>query len=273
MRIWNLIEDTSGENGCRFEHGLSFYLETEEHKVLVDTGATGLFLVNAKLLGVDLKQVDTVILSHGHYDHSGGILAFANMNPNAKIYVRENVFENYCRIKGDGYKYIGVDKEIANLPQVIRVKGDFGIDSELFLFTDVSGRKYWPKGNLSLKVNREGDILQDDFTHEQYLRVKCEGKAVLLSGCAHNGILNILDRYVEMNGHEPDAVFSGFHMMKHDGYTEEDREIFRDTAQELTKYKTRFFTGHCTGAEPFQMMKEIMGDQIVYIHSGEYVEL
>lgn len=72
MRIINLIENTEGNKGCFFEHGLSFYVETKQHKLLVDTGASDAFIHNAKVLGIDLTQIDSVILSHGHYDHSGG---------------------------------------------------------------------------------------------------------------------------------------------------------------------------------------------------------
>ena len=81
-----LMEDTCGNPSCSFEHGLSVYVETDRHKLLMDTGATGKFLDNARILGVDLTQVDTVILSHGHYDHSGGIVSFLNENKQAQIY-------------------------------------------------------------------------------------------------------------------------------------------------------------------------------------------
>ena len=76
MKIVNLIENTEGCSGCASEHGLSFYIETVKHKLLVDTGATDTFIRNAEILGVDLAAVDTVILSHGHYDHGGGLPAF-----------------------------------------------------------------------------------------------------------------------------------------------------------------------------------------------------
>lgn len=87
MKIISLMEDTPGCSGCLHEHGLSFYIETKKHRLLSDTGATGAFLDNAGRLGVDLKEVDTVILSHGHYDHTGGMLAFAEKNPSARIYL------------------------------------------------------------------------------------------------------------------------------------------------------------------------------------------
>ena len=98
MKIVNLIEDTKGVNGCHHEHGLSFYIETENHKLLLDTGATDAFLDNAIVLGIDLKKVDTVIISHGHYDHTGGLLAFTAINPSAKIYIQKAAcgeFYNY----------------------------------------------------------------------------------------------------------------------------------------------------------------------------------
>ena len=90
MHIVVLMENTPGIPGCAYEHGLSFYAETANHKILLDTGASDSFIRNAELLGIDLTQVDTVILSHGHYDHSGGIIPFTRLNPDAKIYMQES---------------------------------------------------------------------------------------------------------------------------------------------------------------------------------------
>jgi len=99
-----------------------------------------------------------------------------------------------------------------------------------------------------------------------------EGKHILLSGCAHNGVLNILDRYREIYGNEPDVVISGFHMMQKE-YAESDWENIRATAEELCNYQTYFYTGHCTGKEAYNVMKEIMGDRLHSIHSGEKISL
>lgn len=260
MRIINLIENTSGSNtACLTEHGLSFYIETEKHKVLLDTGASKAFAENAKLLGVDLAKVDLAVLSHGHYDHAGGLLTFAEINGHAPIYMRKEATGNFYH----GERYIGIDPEILNLDQVCLVDGDICLGTDdLRLFGNVTGRKLWPQGNLELK---------DDFSHEQYLVIRENGKAVLFSGCAHNGIVNILEHYKELFGEEPDAVFSGFHMRKKDGYQDEDLEMIKATALELKRWKTMFYTGHCTGELPFEIMKEIMGDQLVYVHSGDSV--
>lgn len=270
MRIVTLVENTPGAEGCLFEHGLSIYMETGKHRMLVDTGATAAFWQNAEHLGIDLKKVDTVILSHGHYDHAGGILAFAEGNPTARIYMQRAAVRDYYSIHEGVEKYIGMDKRISELPQVEQVDGNLRIDDELMLFAGITGRRLWPKGNSALKRKEGTELVQDIFDHEQCLMVTWEGKKILLSGCAHNGILNIVDRCRELCGEEPDIVISGFHMLQKE-YSESDKKEIQSTAAELVKYKTIFYSGHCTGQVAFDLMKEIMGEKLQAIHSGEEI--
>ncbi len=272
MIILNLMEDTPGREGCLKEHGLSFYIETDKHKLLMDTGATDAFLKNAKVLGVDLGQVDTVILSHGHYDHSGGILPFAERNTAARIYMQRSAGADYYSIRDSGETYIGIDKRILTLPQVEMLDGDCRMDEELSLFTGITGRRFRAKSNLRLKRRDGNGLMQDDFAHEQCLVITQGERRMLLSGCAHNGILNILDRYQELYGKAPDVVISGFHMIQKE-YAAEDIEAIRSTARELSRLNTLFYTGHCTGKEAYGMMKEIMGEQLEEIHCGEAITL
>ena len=271
MKILNLIENTEGAAGCAAEHGLSFYIETEDHRLLMDLGPSASVIGNAEKLGVDLKAVDTVILSHGHYDHSGGILPFTKLNPEAKIYLQGSAFGEYYSIRDNGPEYIGLDPAIRELPQVMTVNGEYRIDKELFLFSGIRGKKNWPVSNYNLRKKENGEFLQDDFIHEQCLVITEGERRILLSGCAHNGILNILDRFEEVCGGAPDIVISGFHMMKKSGYTDEERQVIRDTARKLKKYPTVFYTCHCTGIKAFDMMKKIMGEKLQYVHCGEYV--
>lgn len=273
MRIINLVEDTAGNAGCLHEHGLSFYIETEKHKLLADSGATDMFLHNADVLGVDLTQVDTLILSHGHYDHAGGILPFAARNPRAKIYLKASAAGDYYHISPGSERYIGIDKEILKLPQVVSVQGDMRIDEELLLFSGINGNRYPAKSNLELKQKIGDTYMQDTFAHEQCLVITQENRQILISGCAHNGILNILDRYFEIFDAWPDVVISGFHMVKKSAYMKDEIDGIRQTAQELLKTKALFYTGHCTGQAAFDIMKEIMGDRLQAIHSGSYLKL
>lgn len=273
MRIINLIENTRGCRDCLFEHGLSFYVETGKHRILVDTGASDAFIRNAARLGVDLEQVDMVALSHGHYDHTGGIPAFHRINSGAVIYMHRLAGEAYYHEKDGSYRYIGIDPQILELSVAELTDGEKRIDDGIFLFGGARGRKLWPSGNRELKVQRDGRYYQDEFLHEQYLVLSEGGKRVLLSGCAHNGILNILDRYREIFDSEPDAVVSGFHMQKKSGYTREDVSVIREIGIELQKRNTVFYTGHCTGEIPYQIMKECMGEKIVYVHSGDEIFL
>ena len=271
MRIVNLVENTDCGNGCGAEHGLSFYIETKRHRILMDTGASDLFLKNAGQLGIDLTKVDILVLSHGHFDHGGGILSFAKINSHAKIYAQDAAFNGFYKDEGDHYRYIGLDPAIAGLPLLVRVKGNLEIDEELSLFSGIGTDRIMPLTNKLLKKKVGEDYPEDDFAHEQCLAIRQEGKLLVFSGCAHHGILNVLDRCREVYGRVPDMVFSGFHTMRKNGYTKEDADILLAMARELKKYPTVFYTGHCTGEKPYRVLKKLLGKQIHYVHSGQEV--
>ena len=277
MRIINLIENTEGRSGCAYAHGLSFYVETKKHRILLDLGPSGETLHNAQTLGIDLDKVDTVILSHGHYDHSGGILPFAGINDQALIYMQESATGEYYSDRGksapERYEYIGIDKTIAELAQVRFLQGDYRIDDELELFTIKNRSHKLPSSNKRILVRRGDHFQFDDFVHEQFLVIREGSKRVLMSGCAHSGILSIMDAFCDKYGKEPDLVISGFHLMKKTEYTGDEIREIEEIAGELKKYSTRFITCHCTGLPAFDRMKAIMGDQLAYVHSGEEIDL
>ena len=269
MRIVNLIENTEGRKGCEFAHGLSFYIETKTHRVLMDLGPSEKTIANARILGIELEKADTVILSHGHYDHSGGIMPFSGINKSAVIYMQKNAPGDFYSQSGDEYRYIGIDKEIGKLPQVRFIDGDHVIDEELSLFVIERRVTEVPFTNSRLKVKTALGYEQDDFCHEQALVVTSGGKKVLLSGCAHNGIINILEEYKRKYGSDPDVAISGFHLAKKGEYSEKEMKEIEGIAQELIKYHTKFYTCHCTGLDAYDTMKGIMGEQLEYVHTGE----
>lgn len=268
MHIVTLMENTPGAPGCAFEHGLSFYAETAHHKILLDTGASDGFIRNAELLGVDLSQVDTVILSHGHYDHCGGVMAFTKIAPQARIYLREGAGADFYHVAEDGIRYIGIDKEILELPQLVPVTRSLAPDGEIDIFTNITGRRCWSSSNNALRIRLGDRYKADPFRHEMCTVLHDGGKNYLFSGCAHNGILNILDSYRDLYGGCPDVVLTGFHFMKKTEYTEAEKENILAVANELAGMPAVFYSGHCTGEAAFAMMKEIMGDRLHELHSG-----
>lgn len=271
MNLTVLMEDLEVDNGLSCEHGFSVYVETKKNIILVDTGKSEFTWSNAKKLNIDLKNVEKVFLSHGHYDHSGGILSFAKENDTALIYMHEKANGDYYSIHDGKEKYIGIDKEISNLDNIELINTEEEIDDEISIFTNANGRREWPQSNLILKKMINGKLEQDDFIHEMYVVIKENDKSVLISGCAHNGILNILDRYKKVYDSMPDVVVSGFHMMKKDDYTDEEIKTIKNIASELSETNIKFYTGHCTSMKAYELMKPILKDQIEYINAGSKI--
>lgn len=296
MKVVCLMENTIGNKLCQSEHGFSLYVETKDNVILIDTGASGLFLENAKKLGVDLSKVEAVFLSHGHYDHSGGILEFHKINPSAKIVLQTKALGDYWHKDELVERYIGVNSEMKALKNLYFIEGDDIFDGNICRLKEEKNRelkehkkevrirvftiqaknqkelKCWPEGNLVLKEKIGDEYIQDCFEHEQYMVVEEREESILISGCAHNGILNILEEYQRKYGKNPDVIISGFHMRKKSGYNEIDIEVIKETARELKKTGILCYTGHCTGEEPYQYMKEIMGEQLQYLRCGDCVE-
>ena len=272
MEIKVLVENIAGINDSIIQaHGLSLYITTAHHCLLMDTGPSDLIVHNAKQLSVDLEKIDTIILSHGHYDHANGIFAVIRNNPNIRIFMQKDATLDYYgrNIENDGWHYIGIEPALKNLKQITYVNESLIIDNELTLFSGVTGRQYWPSSNKRLGKHQNGQYIQDDFRHEQYLVIHDVDKTVLLSGCAHNGIVNILQRYYSLFGNIPDVVISGFHMMKTEEYTKQELNVIDCTAEALLTYPCKFYTCHCTGWPAYERMKRIMNNQLQYLHCGD----
>lgn len=278
MKIITLVENTVGPVGCPAEHGLSLYIETERHKILMDTGASDLLVRNAGQLDVDLAAIDTVVISHGHYDHGGGLPTFMRANRKAAIYIQLSATGNFYAVDGEDNppRFIGLTDEVTGSDRITWLSGSHRIDDELNILSNIGLAHPTPEDNNRLRVCTgldaddnvsEKNLLRDDFRHEQCLVIN---DSILLSGCAHHGILNVMDRFREAYGRDPDVVISGFHMMRKDGnYSEADTEQIRRTAQALKTAKTIFYTGHCTGEKPYEIMHAVMGDQLRRIRCGD----
>jgi len=274
MRIKTLVENTSLSGEISSEHGLSLYVESNGRKLLFDMGKTDLFLENAKKLGVDLAEVDLAIVSHGHYDHGGGLSAFLRANRKAMVYIRKEAFERHLALRPDGrLDDIGLDPAFIESGRLIWTGAYERIASGLELFSNVTERELYSTANQVLFMERNGEIIQDDFLHEQNLILTESGRHILLAGCAHCGIVNILQRARELSGKPMNAVIGGFHLHNPTTKQSESPEQIRKVGEALKKTGAVFYTGHCTGAEPYKMLKELMGEQLQSLSAGSVVTI
>ena len=254
MKIVTLMENTACRDYLSFEHGLSLYLETETHKILFDAGQSAAFAENAEKLGVDLQDVDFAVLSHGHYDHGGGLGCFLEINETAPVYVSQYAFEPHYGANG----YIGLDFGLQSSDRIRYVAEETVLAKGITLCQ----LKAVPMDTAGLLVEENSVKKPDDFRHEQYLLIEEKGKRILISGCSHKGILQIAEAF------RPDILIGGFHFMK---ITEE--ETLKNAAEKLLTYDTVYYTGHCTGQKQYDYLKAVMGDKLHYIAAGTVLEL
>ena len=140
MKIIALMENTAAVPDVLSEHGLSLYLEGKGHRILFDTGQSENFAVNAKRLGVDLAAVDLAILSHGHYDHGGGLKRFLELNQKAPVYLSVYAFEPHF----NGVKDIGIDPKLRESGRLRFVKEKTVLDEGLELYPN---DRIFPEGS------------------------------------------------------------------------------------------------------------------------------
>lgn len=261
MKITALVENTTRCENIRAEHGLSLYIETEKANILFDMGQSDLVIQNAAALGIDLKKVDFAILSHGHYDHGGGLLAFRTINPTAPVYVSPNAFGQFYSTK-----YIGLAPEAKEDEKLVFVSEDICPKEGISILTgDKVPLAEWQNRGL-FKIEK-GSSLPDDFLHEIYLSVREGDKTVLFCGCAHRGVLSILSHFT------PDVLLGGFHFKNLQPENEDDRNFLAGAAGTFSRHNTVFYTCHCTGDAPFAFLRERLPEKMHYLACGESIIL
>ena len=241
IQITVLAENTARTPDLEAEHGLSLLIETDTRRILFDMGQSDLFLRNARRLEIDLSTVDTAILSHGHYDHGGGLSAFLACNKTAPVYITPTAFEPHFNEKG---KSIGLDPALQGNPRLILTGDECSLGDGMTLYTCNKNAPV-THGTQGMQTLRGNEKIADDFSHEQYLLIQEGEKKILVSGCSHKGVENLVEWF------RPTVLIGGFHVSKLP--LDEDLAAI---ARRLGEYGTEYFTFHCTGVTQYEFMKQ-----------------
>lgn len=263
MKITVLVEN---QTKCELmaRHGLALYIETKKHRILFDVGPDLTLFENAKQRQIDLSQVDIVIISHGHNDHGGALKRFLKMNTKAKIYVQRQAFEKHYTKVLLWKIPVGLDQRLRSHPQIILLEGDYQIDEELSVFTVSDTQKCYSPANDALYEKNE----RDTFGHEQNLIIQ-EHQTVLIMGCGHTGIVNILDKGKK---YHPKICIGGFHLYNPVTMKTVPSSVLDEIARELAAYQDVWFcTCHCTGKEAFRALSQTVPG-ITYLSCGDFIQ-
>lgn len=262
MKITVLSENTACSAHLQAEHGLSLYIETGRNTILFDTGQGALFAKNADKLGIDLKRVGCAVISHGHYDHGGGLQTFLQRNAHAPVYISRYAFLPYF----SGSRYIGLDPSLACHPRLVFTGENYRISDTAQLLSCRAMPSAFAPGNTGMNRMEKGKLIPDNFLHEQFLLIRENGRRIVFGGCAHKGIANVVCWL------RPDIYIGGFHFKALDPEAGGACELAK-AAQLLQRFNTRYLTCHCTGEGPYAFLKQRMTGQLSAIRCGETVEI
>jgi 7,8-dihydropterin-6-yl-methyl-4-(beta-D-ribofuranosyl)aminobenzene 5'-phosphate synthase len=260
MVITTLIENLVYQKGLIAEHGLSFHIELDGKSILFDTGQGEGFIHNAKKLNIDLTKTDLLIISHGHYDHIGGIHAFLKVNPNAKILLKKQALAPKYKNK----EFIGT-RDIGLLPKnrIEFIDSFRKIGENLFIIPDI--KELFPIDNHKKEFYNQiaNDILPDTFDDELFLCFQKDSKLTILSSCSHNGITNIIETARDLFKLPVSAVLGGFHT----------KEASKEEIEHIISYLNEnniehLGVCHCTGIDTYVTLKNGCKSEIKYLSTG-----
>lgn len=277
MEITVLTENSAME-GLESEHGLSFWIRIQDQTILLDAGSSGIFETNGKKLGIAVETARMAVLSHGHYDHAGGLETWIRKNTRGKIYAREGVFGEFYSLTTGLPRYIGIPGKIKESKHRFCIlkenrellPGIWTVGHENRDFTRRAEQEH-------MYEMHNGNLEPDRFFHEQSLVLDQDGGVVILSSCSHAGILQTIREVTAVFPGKPvRCVAGGFHLK---GGKDSSGSVFsedeiRSLGKELKNLDIpEIYTGHCTGSYAYDLLKEILGGRLHRLYAGRVIRL
>ena len=266
MRIITLIENLVYKRDLYAEHGLSLYIETDNKKILFDTGQSGLFLQNAQKMGINIKDIDMLILSHGHYDHTGGLYPFLEKNSKAKVYAKRDIFTP---------KYHGPNRFIGTMQNKKLLKDRLvymdtitEIDENIFIIPDINIYNSTDTHFRELNKKVDNDFLPDEFDDELFIVIERNEQINIVTACSHRGITNICTTATEYFKLPVGLILGGFHM--------------KDCTTEQYVHITHYFrllqpqsigVCHCTGVEKYADLLYYCNSKVFYNYTSNILSI
>lgn len=274
IRVTTLIENKKGEHlGLQNEHGLSFLVEIDQKTILFDTGKSDAFIENASKLRRDLSKVDSIVLSHGHYDHTGGLKSFVSKYGNSfSLFVHPDIFIDKYRVENDFMQFLGNDWDMNWLRNHdIRcnfVKEDvMRLTSNTYLISNFSRVSEYEENNPLYRVKKGEDYVIDDFHDEVSMVLNTEKGLVVMLGCSHAGIENILRTVIDRLGDNIYLVIGGTHLVR------ASQERINNTIQFINKHNINYIgVSHCTGELASSEFLRAFGENYFYNSTGTVLE-
>ena len=276
MKITTLIENKSGSNEeLHTEHGLSVYIEVDGKNILFDLGQSGKIIDNAKSLDINLKNLDYVIISHGHCDHSGGLeRLIKEINPNIKLYLGNGFFDKKYNLRQSGeYEYLGnpFDESFLKKNNIYTqyINDDItNVTEDLLILTNFNRKEEYENINQSMYIKEDDKYKKDMFLDEISIGIKTDKGLVVIVGCSHVGIVNILDTIIQRTRMKIYALIGGTHLI-----TEDEEKI--DILIEYLKEKDVKLIGacHCTGKQGETMLSQQLEENFINNNTGDVLKV
>ncbi len=278
MRIVTLIENTSASDKLKVEHGISLYVENAGVRYLIDTGADDKIVYNAKRLGIDLKSVSAVMISHNNYAHTGGLDEVFKQNKDVMVYSKKACLNDFflkkslIRVHMNRFSYIYEEH-----PDNFILYNSFQqIDTGFFAMSNEHPDSSFYCEDKNLYMKKDGKIVHDDYSHESFYVLFPENDRssgmVIISCCSLCGITNMVKTAMKrFPGVPVISVIGGFHLM---GSSTKKLSCSVDhlerTINEIMTISTgTIYTFHCTGITGYGIMKQKLGDRLQYLQTGE----